>query len=135
MRKIKFRFWDGFKMFYHGERAYHVLFNGEVWDNWNEPTRVDFPTGKTSLMQYIGLKDVNGKDIYEGDVIRKPIYGTVIVIWNEGICAFQYAYHAHGKGTAIGGRVTNNFYQHESSSYEIIGNIYENPELLEPKKI
>lgn len=83
------------------------------------------------IMQFTRLKDKNGKEIYEGDVFNHGFFRKVIVVWNENICAFQYAYHAIGKGTGIGGRITGTLYKHESESrYEVIGNVYENPELL-----
>ncbi len=81
------------------------------------------------LMQYTGLKDKNGKEIYEGDVLE--LWGISIVVWNEDACCFQYAYHAIGRGTSTGGRMTNTLYKHKEKDYEIIGNIYENPELIQ----
>jgi len=76
-------------------------------------------------MQYTGLKDKNGKEIYEGDIVkkfnsadhpRKPNKecGTFKVEWNYAQASFGMT----------GGR---------SHIYEIIGNIYENPELLDNK--
>ena len=119
MREIKFRAWDGEEMRYTfsvQSNGDGVLYSGGIVD-WK-------------LMQFTGLKDKNGKEIYEGDIVNIPLFGNCIIIWNESICAFQYAYHAIGKGTSIGGRMTNTLYSYEQQKYEVIGNIYENPELI-----
>ncbi len=64
-----------------------------------------------AFMQYTGLKDKNGKEIYEGDIVEHLIGGTLEVKWlNHGWTPFMS--------------------WHDVEHYEIIGNIYENPELL-----
>lgn len=85
-------------------------------------------------MQYTGLKDKNGKEIYEGDIfiVRELHDGdeyiwnnekqTAIpqtVTWNEKSCGFEF-----GLSTRIA---------YQPGHFEVIGNIYENPELLEEK--
>jgi len=91
-------------------------------------------------MQYIGLKDnKNGKEIYEGDILQ------IDSEW-IGIVKFGQYYTSHG-GWGDGMREHDIYHQgfyydvHEDASpfnvdseeYEIIGNIYENPELLAGK--
>lgn len=73
------------------------------------------------LMQCTGLKDKNGKLIYEGDICITDDGETAIIEWNNYNAIF---------GVIIeGGLYTfDNFFE---SDLEIIGNIYENPELLE----
>lgn len=70
------------------------------------------------VLQYTGLKDKNGKEIYEGDIVKSRMFsgGHLInqIIYNSKECAFTI-----GEGTFFG-RYKN----------EIIGNIYENPDLL-----
>lgn len=74
-------------------------------------------------MQCTGLKDKNGKLIFEGDIVdcRVEIGPEKweprlrqIVEWDETVTGFYL----------------NNGYMHESDEYEVIGNIYEHPELL-----
>ncbi len=74
-------------------------------------------TPHCKLMQYTGLKDKNGREIYEGDILKDLDGNKEEVIWDEG-CVFI----KHQDGTSDFISVRNYF--------EIIGNIYENPELL-----
>jgi len=84
------------------------------------------------LMQYTGLKDKNGKEIYEGDVFTfhpsKEWVGTepenpCVVFWSNSLCAFMFYVGEPDMSTLLP----------PSESIEIIGNIYENPELLKKK--
>ncbi len=81
------------------------------------------------LMQFTGLKDKNGKEIYEGDLllVRLQDYGcpkvdVFQVIWNTTNARFKLT---DRNGDPWGFDDTN--------SMEVIGNIYENPELLEAR--
>jgi uncharacterized phage protein (TIGR01671 family) len=80
-----------------------------------------------TLCQFIGMLDKKGNEIYESDYVNQPLYGKTIVIWNEGVLSFQYAYHAIGEGTAIGGRMSNTFYDFHRERYEVDGNVYDTP--------
>ena len=78
-----------------------------------------FNSGKI-VMQCTGLKDKNGKLIYEGDIVRDiniPSY-FYIVVWFKG-------------GFYLKSTVSNSFLVFDTTQQEVIGNIYENPELLE----
>lgn len=103
--------------------------------------RVDFvksANGKTSgltqnpddepcyLMQYTGLKDVHGKEIYEGDVVNTIYDGelfTGVVVYDESELGFKATNGKENYGS-------NFQYLPCCEEVEIIGNIYENPELL-----
>jgi len=76
-------------------------------------------------MQYTGLKDKNGKEIYEGDIISDHV-GIGEVEYVERHAAFRVNYH-DGQAKWF----YDYFLQGERESIEWIGNIYENPELLE----
>lgn len=71
-----------------------------------------------NLQQFTGLKDKNGKEIYEGDIMdARPECGGIHDV------KFLYEYHVAGLGIDCSGNMG-------MEHMEIIGNIYENPELL-----
>lgn len=126
MREIKFRIWDAEnkEMLKVQELDFEPTFYGGRIairpDQYNDY----FDTGDMILMQYAGLKDKNGKEIYEGDILKDK-WNTVYVVKykNTGF----YIYRNNGR----------NGYSKISSwngDKEVIGNIYDNPELLEEKR-
>lgn len=109
-REIKFRAWDktSNEMFDHAEllatRHYDLILTNEV----------DF-----ELMQYVGLKDKNGVEIYEGDIIKTDVRaGNMKVIYFDTYASFMLEY----KGLL--------YPLNEGADIEVIGSIYQNPELL-----
>lgn len=127
MRQIKFRCWDTLdkKM----KRVFALDF-AEWWVATNyyggemgvcDGERNSFEnkvTDRHILMQYTGLNDKNDKEIYEGDV----------VLLDDDKRTYKVQYLLGGFG--IVGR-NSGLYRLTEFSVEIIGNIYENPELLE----
>ncbi len=80
-----------------------------------------------SLMQFTGLKDKNGKKIYEGDILKTKDVPNIEVYWSNEDGGFMGRYLEK-----------TNSYCHINDSVnfasEIIGNIMENPELLKESK-
>ena len=122
-REIKFRAWDGQQMHYLSEGKYIT-----IWDDLHRVKfgmyRIDDDTLITKedrgmeLMQFTGLEDKNGKRIYEGDIICFPKY--------EGT---QYQLRAVIEWEPEQLRFTDFSPKNE---VEVIGNIFENPEILKP---
>ncbi len=139
MREIKFRAWDkeerkmldfSLKGMIDGSQELLVDFEGGVWKR-EKDKRLTPMNYKLILMQYTGLKDKNGKEIYEGDIVgfaRNKFAGEILPLnpfkgfyikWKKGCARIRY--------TEDG---TEPIWGNHTISLEIIGNIYENPELL-----
>nr|DAO07994.1 MAG TPA: YopX protein [Caudoviricetes sp.] len=84
------------------------------------------------LMQSTGLKDKNDKEIFEGDILACKTDDEVInlnVFWDEEHALFMFESKKYNEQEPLAELVENNTYP-----FEIIGNVYENPELLEDKE-
>ena len=84
------------------------------------------------LMQSTGLKDKNGKEIFEGDILAVEADDGVIILkvsWDDEHALFVIKTKKFNEETALAELVDDNSYP-----FEVIGNIYENPELLEDNK-
>ena len=132
MREIKFRAWDKInkKMVHHDDANFIdmvVRFDGVVWchDSYFGITSENF-----ELMQYTGLLDKNGVEVYEGDIlqmvgkVRQPRWE---VVWYENGWQMKLVW--------IKGHLPERYYVKLSSDKvvefdEVVGNRYENPVLL-----
>lgn len=119
MREIRFRAWDrGRKRFHWGNGNLMLALNGtKFWQfAFNAPEIVN--QDNYILMQYTGLKDKNGKPIYEGDIVKKTCYYS-------GIVTTEIIKYNNGSF-----RTKETIIVDSCRYFEVIGNIYENPELL-----
>ena len=137
MREIKFRAWDGDKKEmilpeYADRQDFHIQADGTIVETHEYGyERHELTSARPDswvLMQYTGLKDKNGKEIYEGDIVT-DFYGVNIVEWGSREAKFQLAIRNDG---GVGLRLTHRPFPLDASYLKVIGNIYENPELLTP---
>ena len=127
MREIKFRAWDKRRgrMRFGNDNLLISLGGLLFWDvGYKEPDMLGEEERQDYvLIQYTGLKDKNGAEMYEGDVVNTVsaapvIYQQIIYFPPEFMLQDKYGFHRLLAG------VTEEF-------YEVIGNIYENPELID----
>ncbi len=111
MKKIKFRAWDKKYNKMVGVGGIKDLFSIRSDGTPSNPNYI--------LMQFTGLKDKNGKEIYEKDILGREFFSDWCVIWKD--CGF----HIYNVCNPI-----PLYPLIDTTDREIIGNIYENPELL-----
>jgi hypothetical protein len=130
VREIKFRAWDTndktwatidgrWDFRYNMEDGYFFTVEGPENESWTEAVT----EGSLILQQYTGLKDKNGREIYEGDILA-GIMLSGVVQWNNSLAKYTVQLSPEG------------WHDLSSLNYmkEVIGNIYDNPELLSGKK-
>jgi len=132
MTKNKFRAWDRDRM----------CFKKDLFSCWSSQIGKILSLGdifnRDNIMQYTGLHDKNGKEIYEGDIVtqhllRSEYFGEINseIIYYQDECGFQIA------TISDDGRERHLTPLHKDIKLEIIGNIYEDAKLLnkEPEEM
>jgi uncharacterized phage protein (TIGR01671 family) len=132
-RIIKFRAWDkkNKEMFYYPKWAF--IHDGNVlYFAQNNDSYVDESDNRTDLdlMQFTGLYDKNGKGIYEGDIVKWGVGSYPISFgWGDDNESYGESY-----GWLLGSSIISQSSSASALQFnneaEVIGNIYENPELL-----
>ena len=104
-REIKFRAWNGEQMVFPD----YIDRNGLAW--WKENS---IRTNSDKVMQFTGLTDRNGTEIYEGDIMQhaNPFPTPFVVNWIDEECMFAFDNN-------------NTSYVISDISFTVIGNIYE----------
>ncbi len=144
MREIKFKAWDKSNKKFILPVPDLVYWSTSKIDKKNKSFEIDsIETSKKDLawsinnnlilLQFTGLKDKHGKEIYEGDIIRKE----VTILGTEEMRRFTFKIYFEW-GQVIGegltedalGKLVEKRPIRFPSQFQVIGNIYENPELL-----
>ena len=140
MREIKFRVLIDYRIYYQDEYdAYSDNLTSidifkktiTITSFYNYENVYRFEDEKVKLMQYTGLKDKNGKEIYEGDIVLIKLDETST--WHKTVVGFK-------KGAFIADLIDKEDYVYifhhgfTGDDFEIIGNVYENKNLLEESK-
>lgn len=120
-REIKFRIWDG--------TSFYFASVSDLLDGY--PSEHKCLNSELVFQQFTGLEDKNGKEIYEGDILRfyknKPYQADYEVYWEK----YGFSLISAKRDGDDFGVYTKDLHFFKRDKPEIIGNIFENPELLE----
>ena len=122
MKEMKFRVW------HNGKWNYFII--GGLWDTEVQKAYLECCIDGCTFYQFTGLKDNNGKEIYEGDILRSKNFlncKDLVVDFNNGGFTLYGAKHACDHHYS-------KWLHADSCDSEVIGNFYENPELREVKE-
>lgn len=136
MRKIKFRAWDkkrkkifevmNLDLRFPTPRGVFIGVTDMRRGIFSGPRIEYVDINDVEMMQFTGLKDKNDKEIYEGDILELYNHHQVEVIEYEGSA---FGVFEHTNSSRESGRFTN-LDEWADNAMEVIGNIYEHPELI-----
>lgn len=136
MRELKFRAWFEEKPIWCNQMFYSDEEPAGLGDWFSE---VQIEQENVIIMQYTGLKDKHGKEIYEGNVVKvqDPIethtsHNSIVYFDSEGARINYHPVHKKIDKCFVLRQLSDylDIREQDNPTCEIIGNIYENPELL-----
>jgi len=96
---------------------------------WEDPDWEYYDVNPETVGQYIEAQDAKGVEIYEGDIVT--LMGDIYqVCHNDYLCAFVLC----DKDGDMWERIADDCPQHTAKDLEVIGNIHDNPELMDGKE-
>jgi uncharacterized phage protein (TIGR01671 family) len=130
MREIKFRgFSESKKVWLYGdllqtEIAFQKMYSILDWSHAKQNTKSsELNVPVESVGQLTGLKDKNGKEIYDQDFIKSSGGDIMLVVWRQDLASFALRkdgwMYDHYFGEAV-----------DAGHTQVVGNFYENPELI-----
>ena len=125
MREIKFRAWLKEERKMVNVETLFIGINRLCFGNSKTEDLFFRDFEEVELMQYTGLKDKNGKEIYEGDIV------VLNNIENDNMCIVRYE---HSSYRLEGWSLREDLSNVEDRFLEVVGNIYENKNLLEESR-
>ena len=135
MREIRFRIWDGIDYMSSSFSLQDI-----------QQSKIQF-TKDLAVMQFTGLKDENGKDIYEGDIVQFTYWWfdgnvaesalTGTIVYSDAVMSFQLEGVKNKEWEKFTGYESDSKYLtpfselcFEEADFKVIGNIWETPELI-----
>lgn len=109
---------------FHG----HEIFDISAFNNY-------FPVSYETIGQWTGLVDKNGNQVFEGDIVKTKYGRLCSVVWFSSQSYTGWDLAAITTGTnCVHTRCPDSFDIYKSDNLEVVGNIHDNPELLEESK-
>lgn len=126
----KFRAYDSGSLSHMYQPEEVMVCDGNIWiQDEDSETNEWIVNNDLNLMQSTGLEDKNGNEIFDGDILAIETIDETLnvnVFWDDEHALFMFESKQYNEKQALAELLEDNSYP-----FEIIGNIYQNPELLE----